>query len=103
MARKVAIVLLVVFSLYAVAFVLFVRSGPPNTEYFPLSGKPTLVNQTIILIPAKGFQRVFQTSLYFLFWPAGKVDRIFSGKEYARWYEDPDAALGDNDDRCTNR
>ena len=90
MVAKIAVVLIFVLLLYAAAFFLFVRSGPPNTAYYPLSGKPTLVNQTMIEIPARGFQRAFQTTLYFVFLPAGKLDGVLTGKIYFRAYEDPD-------------
>jgi len=76
MAAKIAVVLIFVLLLYAATFLLFVRSGPPTTAYYPLSGKPTLVNQTMIEIPARRFQRAFQTTLYFVFWPAGKLDGV---------------------------
>jgi hypothetical protein len=91
MAERIAVVLVFVLLLYAAAFRLFVRSGPPTTAYYPLGGKPSLVNQTVIFIPAKGFQRAFQTCLYYLFWPAGKLDSTLTGKLYFCAYEDPDA------------
>jgi hypothetical protein len=88
--QKIAIALFVVVAAYAAVFILVIRSGPPISEYIPLRGKPIVSDKTTIFIPARGIPRAARTAIYFLFAPAGAIDRMITGKSYGCAYEDSD-------------
>lgn len=88
MKRTLSMVL-VVGILYAAGFaILRYRLHSANIMVLSVStsGQATLVNlqqhHTIISIPASGLWRPLKQTVYCLFYPAGQLDRLLTGRVY---------------------
>jgi hypothetical protein len=81
--------ILVVGILYATGFaILRYRLHSTNIEVLSVSssGQATLINlqqhHTIMSIPASGLGRPLKQTVYWLFYPAGQLDRFLTGRVY---------------------
>jgi hypothetical protein len=79
---------LILAVLYVAGFTLLRwRLHSTNTVFLPTAtgyAAPVQQERTFIWIPGTGTERPFKQALYWVFYPAGQLDRLFTGRVYDR-------------------